>query len=148
MPARSGDVTQEATMPPSVGRSRQSRLVPAAVTPTTAPMIACTSASRNVLNFFEWDPENSPEYSEFLYLGGNHWPAPLSLSVHTSVEADEISEKGNELKRNERLCIDHLRLPAMPRTKHQLHTVQLWQFKLDTTFAASSSSTVLSHCVP
>ena len=32
------------------------------------------SASRNLLIFSKRDPEDSPEYSEFLYLCGNHWP--------------------------------------------------------------------------
>ena len=35
--------------------------------------IGVTSAFRNILIISKRDPENIPEYSEFLYLCGNHW---------------------------------------------------------------------------
>ena len=35
-----------------------------------------TSASRNLLTISKRDPENSPGYSEFLYLCGNRWTTP------------------------------------------------------------------------
>ena len=39
---------------------------------------ASASASRNLLIISKRDPENSPAYSEFIYLCGHHWPAPIA----------------------------------------------------------------------
>ena len=38
-----------------------------------------TSASRNLVIISKRDPENSPEFSEFLYLCGNHWAQPWRI---------------------------------------------------------------------
>ena len=38
------------------------------------------SASRNLLIISKRDPENSPEYSEFVYLQGNHWHGGVPLA--------------------------------------------------------------------
>ena len=39
------------------------------------------SASRNLLIISNGDPENTPEYSEFLYVYENHWIRLLVCSV-------------------------------------------------------------------
>ena len=43
-------------------------------------MMVRPSASRSLLIFSMRDPENSPEYSKFLYLYGNRWCAPCDTT--------------------------------------------------------------------